>query len=98
MFALFSVARLAEAVQSNPKYVSQTVNEEFCCNFNTYLNGFRVREACRRIIADESVRRLTMEAVAAEVGFNSRSTFIAAFKRETGLTPSEYKKQAGMKG
>ena len=28
-----------------------------------------------------------------EVGFNNRNTFIRAFKKEVGITPSEYKKQ-----
>lgn len=90
----FSVARLAAALNSNPKYVSQTINANFGCNFNAYVNRYRVREACRRMNTDASWRRLTIEGAASEVGFKSRTPFINAFKRETGLTPSEYKKQA----
>lgn len=89
----FSVARLAQALDTNAKYVSQTVNAKFGCNFNVYVNRYRVREACRRFNTDPSWGRLTIEGAAAEVGFKSRSTFINSFKRETGLTPSEYKKQ-----
>lgn len=90
----FSLARLSEAVGSNPNYVSQTINERFGCNFNTYVNRYRIREACRRFVGDVACQKLTIEAVASEVGFKSRSSFINAFKRETGLTPSEYRKQA----
>lgn len=90
----FSLARLSEAVGSNPNYISQAVNERFGCNFNTFVNRYRVREACRRFVEDAASRLLTIEAVASEVGFKSRSAFINAFKRETGLTPSEYRKQA----
>lgn len=89
----FTVARMAQALDTNPKYVSQTINAIFGCNFNIYVNRIRVREAIRRFNTDPSWSRLTIEGAAAEVGFKSRSTFINSFKRETGLTPSEYKKQ-----
>lgn len=90
----FTVGRLADAVGSNAKYVSQTINTHFGCNFNIYLNRQRVREACRRFIKDPKWEHLTIEAAGEEVGFNTRSTFINAFKRETGLTPSEYRRQS----
>ena len=42
-----------------------------------------------RIEADKE-RRLTIEAIANEVGFKSRTTFTTAFKHFTGLTPTDY--------
>ena len=37
---------------------------------------------------------MTIEAIAIGVGFKSRTSFINAFKREVGLTPSEYMRMA----
>ena len=45
----FSLERLAKIVGSNSKYVSQTINEEFNRNFNTYINDYRVKLACERL-------------------------------------------------
>ena len=40
---------------------------------------------------------LTIEAIASGTGFKSRTTFVNAFKRETGLKPSEYLRMAAAK-
>lgn len=90
----FSVERLAALTHSKYKYVSQIINEMKDCNFNTFLNEFRIKEACKRISDSDTYGRLTIEAISAEVGFKSRSTFVAQFKHITGLTPSEYQRQA----
>ena len=44
----FSLQKLAEAVGSNTKYVSQVINEYYNKNFKTLLNEYRLREATRR--------------------------------------------------
>lgn len=89
----FSIDRLAVLTGSKPKYVSQVINECFDCNFNIFLNRYRIREACRRFADVPRYADLTIEAMANDVGFKSRSTFITFFKRITGLTPSEYRWQ-----
>lgn len=86
----FTVERLAQMVGSKYKYVSQVINETYGCNFSTFINEYRIKEACRRIGDREHYGNLTIEAIAHEVGFKSRTTFIASFKKVTGLTPSEY--------
>ena len=37
--------------------------------------------------------KMTVSEVMYQVGFNSKSSFNTAFKKYTGLTPSEYKSQ-----
>lgn len=88
-----TVARLAGHVGCSPKYLSQIINEEYGCNFNTFINGYRIREAARRLTAGGEWSRFTIEAIANSVGFRSRSTFVSLFKQTTGLTPSEYRKR-----
>ena len=87
------MARLAGHVGCSPKYLSQIINEEYGCNFNTFINGYRIREAARRLTAGGEWSRFTIEAIANSVGFRSRSTFVSLFKQTTGLTPSEYRKR-----
>ena len=89
----FNLNKLAELVGSNYKNVSQVVNENFKKNFNTLLNEYRIKEACRRMGDLTHYGNYTIEAIGESVGFGSRSTFISTFKKITGLTPSEYQRQ-----
>ena len=88
----FSLTRLAQSVGSNTRYVSHVINEVFGSNFQTYVNSVRIREACRRIDDHSTYGNYSTEAIGETVGFNSRSAFATAFKKITGLTPSEYRK------
>lgn len=91
----FTLAKLTKLVDSNTSYVSQVINESYGTPFSNVLAGFRIKEACRRI-NDESGQysQITIEAISTSVGFKSRTSFINAFKREVGLTPSEYLRMA----
>lgn len=93
----FSLPRLAILTDALPNYVSQVINEKYHCNFNTMLNEYRIREACRRINDQEHYGNQTLDSIAEGVGIRSRSTFVAAFKKFTGMTPSAYQKLAKTK-
>ena len=90
----FSLQHLATLVGSNYKYVSQVVNEYYGKSFKQVLNEQRVREACRQLNDTEQFGHLTIEAIAANLGFNSRSNFTVTFKRITGISPSVFLKMA----
>lgn len=90
----FTGQTLAAMIGSNYNYVSQVINECRGCNFSTYINEYRVREACRRLKDFQHYGHLTIEAVGNGVGFRSRTTFTTAFRRSTGLMPSEYRRIA----
>lgn len=88
-----SVSRMAEMAGCHHKYLSQIVNEVYGCNFNSFINEYRIKEASRRMAAGGEWERYTIEAIANSVGFKSRTTFISLFKQFTGMTPSEYKRR-----
>ena len=90
----FSLQQLATLVGSNYKYVSQVVNERYGKSFKQVLNEQRVREACRILNDTQQSSHLTIEAIAANLGFNSRSNFTVTFKRITGISPSDFLKMA----
>lgn len=65
----------------------------FGVNFSTLLSQYRIKEACRRLSSPEYAN-VTIQSIAVDMGFKSRTNFAAVFKRETGLTPNEYQKEA----
>lgn len=72
--------------------ISRTINQSLKLNFNEYVNLKRVEFAKRELI-NPANSYLTIAAIAYNSGFNSISTFNEAFKKHTGMTPSQYKKQ-----
>lgn len=90
----FTIERLAQGIRTGQKYVSQVINETFGCNFATLLGRYRVREACRRFDDTARYGGWTIEAVARDLGFRSRSHFAQTFRKHTGLNPSEYLRMA----
>lgn len=88
----FSLSRLAELVGSNSKYVSQAINSCMRCNFSAFLNGYRIKEACRRLMDTSNYGNYTIEGIANSLGYKSRSNFTTIFKEKVGLTPSAFQK------
>lgn len=88
----FTMARLAEMVNSNTTYISKIINQTYNKSFPLLLSDCRVKEACSRLADQEHYGHLTIEAISESVGFKSRTTFLTAFKRSIGLSPSEYQK------
>lgn len=85
----FQLQDCAKVLETNTKYLSQAINESYHQGFSSLLNELRIKEACI-ILNSEVSKSYTIEAIAHQVGFNSKSAFNAAFKRFTGVTPSYY--------
>ncbi len=84
---------LAAKLNTNRSYLSQIINRHFNSNFKSYINTHRISEA-RRLLVNPEFKNFTIEAIATEVGFGSKSVFNETFKRETGLTPSVFQRNA----
>ena len=79
---------LAKHINITPHQLSQLLNDNLGKSFSTYINEYRIQEACKIIGTDD---RLTFEAIGYEVGYNSKSTFYTAFKKVTDTTPALYR-------
>lgn len=88
----FNLNALAEAVGSNTRYVSWIINDTYGKNFKTLLNEHRIHEACQRLADHKRYRNMTMQAIYEDVGYTNAVSFIRAFKKVNGMTPSEYQK------
>ena len=86
-----TLEKMARKLSIPPLHLSQLINERLNQNFTNFENSYRVDEAKRRL-SDPRNDRFTIVAIAEASGFNSKSTFNAAFKKNTNLTPSEFKK------
>lgn len=80
---------MATALGIPPYHLSQVINEEMGANFFDLINRLRVAEAQKLIRAwpDSSLLEIAHEA-----GFNNKTSFVNAFKKYVGKTPSGYRK------
>ena len=62
-------------------------------SFFEMLAWYRVEEA-KRLIREDPEARLTVEDIAEQVGYNSKSSFNTVFKKLTGQTPSEFRRSS----
>jgi len=83
--------QLAAQLSIKPKLLSQSINEILGQNFFDLVNRHRIDEA-RRLLTHPEDEKITILEVLYEVGFNSKSSFNTLFKKYTGLTPSEFRK------
>ncbi len=81
---------LASALDTSPHRLSEVLNAQVRLSFHDFVNGYRVREVQERIAGDDGAR-YTYLVLALDAGFASKSTFNAVFKKQTGMTPSEYR-------
>ncbi len=87
-----NINTLSEALEVSEKSISQAINHVIGCNFSDYVNSYRIADAKSKL-EQNTEDALSIKEVMYDVGFNSRSVFNTVFKKKTGLTPSEYKKQ-----
>lgn len=72
-------------------HVSQIINEYKGVSFFEYINHLRIEEA-RQLLAETTRSDLHVIEVAYAVGFNNKVSFNTAFKKATGMTPTEYRR------
>ena len=82
---------LSETLSISPHNLTEVINTQFNQNFYEFVNSYRIKEVKERLSDPES-DHLTLLAIGLESGFNSKSSFNAVFKKQVGMTPSQYKK------
>jgi AraC-like DNA-binding protein len=66
-------------------YFSTVLNVKF----TDWRNQLRIEHA-KKLISSDLMKTMTLDAIASQSGFGNRQNFIAAFKKMTSMTPSEY--------
>lgn len=88
-----TLTSLAEALGMPRGQLSQVINDGMGDNFYDFINKYRV-ERVKILMKDPAMKNFNMLGIALEAGFKSKSTFNLIFKRFTGLTPTEFRKNS----
>lgn len=80
----------AKEINMSSRLISSCINKNLGCNFNEWVNNYRVENALRLIRSDEN-NLLSIEGIGSDSGFKSRSAMYAAFKKKLGHSPGYYR-------
>ena len=85
----FSLSQMSFDLKIPERALSNYFNKDLSITFSEWRKNLRIDHVCKLIEAGES-KNLTIEAIASNAGFASRSKFIDAFKERKGVTPSAF--------
>jgi AraC-like DNA-binding protein len=85
----FTIKDLSQLTSIPTHHLSHLINNKFNLPFQDFINLKRI-EYMKTNIASAEWEKLSLEGIAWEVGFNSRTTFFRSFVKLTGISPSEY--------
>ncbi len=85
----YSIKDLSDDTGIPSHHLSSLINKEYQMNFQNFINFQRV-EYVKSQIQLEEWKQLSLEGMAWQAGFTSRTTFFRAFIKNTGKAPSYY--------
>lgn len=91
-----SIHIVSEKLNIPRQYISEVLNLHMDTSFQDFINKYRIEEFIKRLENDQN-DHLTLLGIATDVGFNSKSSFNATFKKIKGLTPTGFKKNRAQK-
>ena len=94
--AKLSIVDVSEKLNIPRQYISEVLNLHMDTNFQDFVNQYRVEAFIERLKNDQK-NQFTLLGIATDVGFNSKSSFNAIFKKSKGLTPTAFKKSINKK-
>jgi AraC-like DNA-binding protein len=74
--------------------LTYVINHEMNTNFYGLINNHRIIEA-KWLLKQPENHKYNIDAIAEMVGFQSKSSFNGCFRKITGVTPSQYRKNRG---
>ena len=89
----YKAQKLADLCSMSLRQLERQFMNDFGCSPALWLRKERIRSACRMLEDADSVKE-----VAYALGFHSPSHFSTLFKRETGVTPTDYAYRAVHRG
>jgi AraC-like DNA-binding protein len=89
-----SIGALAVKLDLQEYRLRQVINEGLGYrNFNAFLNRYRIDDA-KAALSDPNQRDVPVLTIAMDAGFQSIGPFNRAFKADTGMTPTEFRRHA----
>jgi AraC-like DNA-binding protein len=84
-----TLGKLAEMLSISPHNLSEAMNTRLNQSFYDYVNSYRVSQVKRRLQGGDA-EQYSFLAIAYDSGFTSKSSFNTIFKKQTGMTPSQF--------
>jgi len=85
-----TLEKLSKMLAVSKYFLSQMLNDNLNTSYHELITEYRIMDACELL---QNAEHYTLEAIAYEVGFNSKSSFFSAFKRLKGSTPAKFRAQ-----
>jgi AraC-like DNA-binding protein len=92
--ASLTVNLLAQKINVKYRFVSLAINRCTKKSFSAFINEYRIKEAIR-LLSDQDNQAFAIDHIAYCSGFNDRINFYKVFKKITGLSPSDFRKNLG---
>jgi AraC-like DNA-binding protein len=89
---LISQEEVAQCLGVSSSYLSTLLSNELNTSFNTYINKLRTQEVIE-MISNPNFQQYNLLSIGLEAGFNSKTSFYTAFKKNTGFSPAQFKKR-----
>lgn len=86
-----TILEVAKHIGSNRTYVSKIINDYMGCNFNNFVNSYRINEAKNLL---DKTPDLSIAEISDLAGFGSVNSFIRILKKVENKTPTELKKKS----
>jgi len=83
---------LSGQVKIPPHHLSQILNTCLNKNFFDFINSYRIEES-KKLLSNSNHSKKTILQIVYDTGFNSKSVFNTAFKKFTGMTPSQFRSE-----
>jgi AraC-like DNA-binding protein len=80
---------VAQEIGTNRSYISKVVNENIGCNFNKFVNNYRIKEAKKILLKKPEIPITEISELS---GFGSLNSFIRTFKESENCTPTKFKR------
>lgn len=91
-----TLPKLAKKLSIRHDQLSRILNEHLNSNFPEYINHFRIEDA-KNILSSPKGTQKKIDMLAFEVGFNAATTFNKVFKKYTGKSPGQYRREVSQK-
>lgn len=93
IYEKISVEEIANTIHANKDYISYVFHKQEGIPLVTYIQQQKIQVSKTMLVS----KRQDLESIRRELGFNSQSYFSTVFKKHTGMTPAQYRKEYGEK-